>query len=151
MRPVVPFTELGRGGIGRVGGKNASLGELTRRLTTAGLRVPPGFAPAADAYEELLDDTACAPACRTSSTGSTTVSRSKTSSGHPLDDHGRVSARTPDGRGHHGLRGPQPRAGAFRPGARRPKQRHRRGERYGEDRTAPIGIRPAQAVRPSAA
>ncbi|WUQ32671.1 hypothetical protein OG764_33120 [Streptomyces sp. NBC_00239] len=55
MRRVVPFTELGRGDVGRVGGKNASLGELTRGLTAAGLRVPPGFATTADAYEELLD------------------------------------------------------------------------------------------------
>ncbi|MFF4104606.1 phosphoenolpyruvate synthase [Streptomyces sp. NPDC001903] len=53
-RRVVPFTELGRGDVGRVGGKNASLGELTRRLTDAGLQVPPGFATTADAYEELL-------------------------------------------------------------------------------------------------
>ncbi|MEV6731078.1 PEP/pyruvate-binding domain-containing protein [Streptomyces sp. NPDC051364] len=30
MRRVVPFTELGRGDVGRVGGKNASLGELYR-------------------------------------------------------------------------------------------------------------------------
>lgn len=55
MRRVVPFTELGRGDVGRVGGKNASLGELTGRLTAVGLRVPPGFATTADAYEELLD------------------------------------------------------------------------------------------------
>ncbi|MEU3403605.1 phosphoenolpyruvate synthase [Streptomyces sp. NPDC006670] len=54
-RRVVPFTELSRGDIGRVGGKNASLGELIRRLTGAGLRVPPGFATTAEAYEELLD------------------------------------------------------------------------------------------------
>ncbi|WP_353962532.1 PEP/pyruvate-binding domain-containing protein [Streptomyces sp. NBC_00424] len=54
-RRVVPFTELGRSDIGRVGGKNASLGELTGRLTAAGLRLPPGFATTADAYEELLD------------------------------------------------------------------------------------------------
>ncbi|MFI8521217.1 phosphoenolpyruvate synthase [Streptomyces sp. NPDC085481] len=53
-RRVVPFTELGRSDIGRVGGKNASLGELTNGLRSAGVRVPPGFATTAEAYEELL-------------------------------------------------------------------------------------------------
>lgn len=54
-RRVIPFTELGRGDVGRVGGKNASLGELIARLGPAGVRVPPGFATTADAYRELLD------------------------------------------------------------------------------------------------
>ncbi|WP_369779385.1 hypothetical protein [Streptomyces sp. R33] len=44
MRRVVPFTALGRGDIGSAGGKNASLGELTGRLTDAGWRGPPDFA-----------------------------------------------------------------------------------------------------------
>lgn len=51
---VVPFTELGRSDVGQVGGKNASLGELTNQLGAAGIRVPPGFATTAEAYEELL-------------------------------------------------------------------------------------------------
>ncbi|MEW1905816.1 phosphoenolpyruvate synthase [Streptomyces sp. NPDC086147] len=55
VRHVVPFTELGRRDVGRVGGKNASLGELTNRLADAGVRVPPGFATTAEAYGELLD------------------------------------------------------------------------------------------------
>ncbi|MFJ8160083.1 phosphoenolpyruvate synthase [Streptomyces sp. NPDC096136] len=55
MRRVMPFTRLGRGDLGRVGGKNASLGELTVRLAPAGVTVPPGFATTADAYGELLD------------------------------------------------------------------------------------------------
>ncbi|WP_306324727.1 phosphoenolpyruvate synthase [Streptomyces venezuelae] len=54
IRHVVPFTELGRRDVGRVGGKNASLGELTNRLGGAGIRVPPGFATTAEAYQELL-------------------------------------------------------------------------------------------------
>ncbi|WP_370415918.1 phosphoenolpyruvate synthase [Streptomyces fradiae] len=53
-RRVVPFTELDRSDVGRVGGKNASLGEMTNRLGAAGIRVPPGFATTAEAYEELL-------------------------------------------------------------------------------------------------
>ncbi|KOG09096.1 MULTISPECIES: phosphoenolpyruvate synthase [Streptomyces] len=54
IRHVVPFTELGRHDVGRAGGKNASLGEMTTRLGGAGIRVPPGFATTAEAYEELL-------------------------------------------------------------------------------------------------
>lgn len=37
-----------------VGGKNASLGELTQSLKSKGLRVPEGFAVTSDAYTELL-------------------------------------------------------------------------------------------------
>ncbi|MCX2180089.1 phosphoenolpyruvate synthase [Streptomyces sp. SKN60] len=54
MGRAVRFTELGRSDVGRVGGKNASLGEMTNRLGAAGIRVPPGFATTAEAYEELL-------------------------------------------------------------------------------------------------
>ncbi|MGW7456357.1 phosphoenolpyruvate synthase [Streptomyces sp. NPDC054797] len=53
-RRVIPFAELGRQDLGRVGGKNASLGEMTVHLASAGVRVPPGFATTADAYGELL-------------------------------------------------------------------------------------------------
>ncbi|MFD8776744.1 phosphoenolpyruvate synthase [Streptomyces sp. NPDC059916] len=53
-RCVIPFAELGRQDVGRVGGKNASLGEMTAHLAAAGVRVPPGFATTADAYGELL-------------------------------------------------------------------------------------------------
>ena len=38
----------------QVGGKNASLGEMIGALTSAGLRVPGGFATTADAYREFL-------------------------------------------------------------------------------------------------
>ena len=37
-----------------VGGKTASLGELYRELTTAGVRVPDGFAITADAYSTII-------------------------------------------------------------------------------------------------
>jgi pyruvate,water dikinase len=46
---------LGRADIGRVGGKNASLGELIRELGNAGVRVPGGFATTTSAYREFLD------------------------------------------------------------------------------------------------
>jgi len=52
---VLWFSELDRGDVGRVGGKNASLGEMRRHLTAGGVRVPDGFATTADAYWELLD------------------------------------------------------------------------------------------------
>jgi len=40
-----------------VGGKNASLGEMYRRLTPKGVRVPNGFSITASAYEHFLDET----------------------------------------------------------------------------------------------
>jgi len=48
------FQSLGMGDVARVGGKNASLGEMIRHLTEAGLRVPGGFATTADAYRAFL-------------------------------------------------------------------------------------------------
>ncbi|MFN9618692.1 MAG: phosphoenolpyruvate synthase [Synechococcaceae cyanobacterium] len=51
---VVPLQEVGLNDIGRVGGKNASLGEMLRELGSAGVRVPPGFATTAAAYRLLL-------------------------------------------------------------------------------------------------
>jgi pyruvate,water dikinase len=41
---------VGRGDVARVGGKNASLGEMVRNLAKHGVRVPPGFATTARAY-----------------------------------------------------------------------------------------------------
>src|SRR5438128_1015586 len=38
----------------QVGGKNASLGEMTQALAAAGVRVPGGFATTADAFREFL-------------------------------------------------------------------------------------------------
>src|SRR5919108_2185048 len=38
----------------QVGGKNASLGEMSTALATAGIRVPGGFATTADAFREFL-------------------------------------------------------------------------------------------------
>lgn len=47
---VLWFKELGLDSLSRVGGKNASLGELLR----AGINVPPGFAVTTRAYQEFL-------------------------------------------------------------------------------------------------
>ncbi|QES47064.1 phosphoenolpyruvate synthase [Streptomyces venezuelae] len=54
-RRVIPFTQLCRNDVSRVGGKNASLGELIVQLASSGVTVPPGFATTAEAYGELLD------------------------------------------------------------------------------------------------
>jgi pyruvate,water dikinase len=51
---VLWFEDLGRGDVARVGGKNASLGEMVRRLGSEGIRVPPGFATSADAFRGYL-------------------------------------------------------------------------------------------------
>ncbi|MDR7083697.1 pyruvate,water dikinase [Arthrobacter ginsengisoli] len=50
------FSELGLKDLDRVGGKNASLGEMVQNLTSAGVRVPDGFATTADAYRSFLAD-----------------------------------------------------------------------------------------------
>ncbi|MDQ3764392.1 MAG: phosphoenolpyruvate synthase [Actinomycetota bacterium] len=49
------FEDLSSGDVALVGGKNASLGEMIRNLSTKGIRVPGGFATTAQAYWEFLD------------------------------------------------------------------------------------------------
>ncbi|MFP4032574.1 MAG: phosphoenolpyruvate synthase [Desulfococcaceae bacterium] len=51
----LPFSELGSDDVARVGGKNASLGEMIQTLHARGIRVPDGFATTADAYRRFLD------------------------------------------------------------------------------------------------
>ena len=51
---VVPFRSLRMTDVERVGGKNASLGEMISQLAARGIRVPDGFATTADAFRELL-------------------------------------------------------------------------------------------------
>ncbi len=52
---VVWFENLGRGDIARVGGKNASLGEMVCHLGQKGVTVPPGFATTAEFYWRFVD------------------------------------------------------------------------------------------------
>jgi pyruvate,water dikinase len=54
MRYTVPFEEVELEDIAEVGGKNASLGELTRELTGEGVTVPRGFALKAQAFRDHL-------------------------------------------------------------------------------------------------
>ena len=51
---VIDLARSGSADLARVGGKNASLGELFRHLAPAGVRVPRGFATTAQAYREFL-------------------------------------------------------------------------------------------------
>ena len=55
---IVWFEESGRADGSRVGGKNASLGEMVCHLTREGIRVPSGFATVADAYWRFVETNA---------------------------------------------------------------------------------------------
>jgi pyruvate, water dikinase len=52
---IVWFEDLRRGDVAKVGGKNASLGELVGNLAARGIEVPPGFATSADVYWCFLE------------------------------------------------------------------------------------------------
>ncbi|HLU77520.1 MAG TPA: phosphoenolpyruvate synthase [Burkholderiales bacterium] len=53
---VVGFENLRMTDVERVGGKNASLGEMIGQLAQSGIRVPGGFATTATAYRDFLRD-----------------------------------------------------------------------------------------------
>ena len=52
---VLWFNELSIEDVPLVGGKNASLGEMYRNLTSKGVKIPNGFAVTAYAYNYLLE------------------------------------------------------------------------------------------------
>ncbi|GAA5118615.1 phosphoenolpyruvate synthase [Alloalcanivorax gelatiniphagus] len=52
---VVWFQDLGKDDVERVGGKNASLGEMISNLAAAGVSVPGGFATTAQAFRDFLE------------------------------------------------------------------------------------------------
>lgn len=54
MRFIMPFEQVALADIAEVGGKNASLGELTQALAPLGIVVPHGFAITAEAFREHL-------------------------------------------------------------------------------------------------
>jgi pyruvate,water dikinase len=54
---VLWFSQLGIKDVPLVGGKNASLGEMYRKLTPQGINIPDGFAVTAEAYFYLLKKT----------------------------------------------------------------------------------------------
>ena len=52
---IIWFDSLGMEDVKRVGGKNASLGEMISNLSNMGVKVPGGFATTAEAYRHFLD------------------------------------------------------------------------------------------------
>lgn len=58
MNPqVIPLDKLGKNDIDKVGGKNASLGEMISHLSDLGVSVPGGFATTSEAFNKFLNDT----------------------------------------------------------------------------------------------
>ena len=55
---VLPLSAVGIDAVDRVGGKNASLGEMIRELGSQGVRVPDGFATTAAAYRHFIASSA---------------------------------------------------------------------------------------------
>ncbi|MFT5136164.1 MAG: pyruvate,water dikinase, partial [Arenicella sp.] len=51
---IISLDQLTINDVERVGGKNASLGEMIGNLSTLGVSVPTGFATTAHAYREFL-------------------------------------------------------------------------------------------------
>jgi len=54
-KDIVWFSDEGSSEIAQLGGKNASLGEMTRNMSAKGIPVPDGFAVTARAYWEFID------------------------------------------------------------------------------------------------
>ncbi|MBS1584335.1 MAG: phosphoenolpyruvate synthase [Bacteroidetes bacterium] len=52
---VLKFSEIGNGDVAKVGGKNASLGEMYNKLSSNGIRVPDGFATTSSAFWLFVD------------------------------------------------------------------------------------------------
>ena len=52
---VLPLSALRRSDVARVGGKNASLGEMIGTLKEAGINVPGGFSTTAAAYWRFIE------------------------------------------------------------------------------------------------
>lgn len=55
LQNVVWYNQLGMHDVERVGGKNASLGEMITNLSELGVSVPNGFATTAQAFNDFLD------------------------------------------------------------------------------------------------
>ncbi len=55
IKRIIWFSDEGSSEVAQLGGKNASLGEMTRKMREQGIPVPKGFAVTAEAYWEFLD------------------------------------------------------------------------------------------------
>lgn len=53
---ILPFSELDNSKVDKVGGKNASLGEMFQELSKEGIKIPDGFATTAEAYWKFLEE-----------------------------------------------------------------------------------------------
>ena len=114
-RYILPLETLRMTDVPRVGGKNASLGELISQLAESGVRVPGGFATTAAAFNDFLAHNKLAPAIdailakvdvenMASLAAAGTEIRSRVEKGalqpelerQIRDDYARVSAGTPD-------------------------------------------------------
>ena len=58
------YADVGSEDLEEVGGKNASLGEMTRTLTARGVKVPRGFALTSTAYRDFVEYNQFAPEIR---------------------------------------------------------------------------------------
>lgn len=56
QRYIIPLEQARMTDVDKVGGKNASLGEMIHQLSDAGVRVPGGFATTAQAYRDFLNN-----------------------------------------------------------------------------------------------
>jgi pyruvate, water dikinase len=61
---VIRLSEVGLADVSLVGGKNASLGEMLKHLTTEGIRIPDGFATTAFAYRRFIQTSGLEPKMR---------------------------------------------------------------------------------------
>ena len=53
---VIFLEEIGMDDLSKVGGKNASLGEMISNLTAQGIKIPNGFAVTADAFDAFIEE-----------------------------------------------------------------------------------------------
>ena len=53
---IINLDTVGMNDVNRVGGKNASLGEMISHLTQVGVNVPAGFATTAEAYWAFISE-----------------------------------------------------------------------------------------------
>ena len=53
--PILWFEDLRREDVGKVGGKNSSLGEMVSTLGAMGVQVPPGFATTSAVYWQFIE------------------------------------------------------------------------------------------------
>ena len=125
---VVWFADIGLADLETVGGKNSSLGEMVRELSSAGVRVPDGFATTAEAYRRFIGETGLAEMIsgELRRPGHRRRAAARRGGSQDQDRRGRADlSRGPGSRHPGGVRA----TGRGRPGGvlRGPVQRHRRG------------------------